>query len=401
MLGGTQLNATTDVSGTFEYIPGSGTSLSAGDGQALTTTFTPTDADSYAAASATIHINVRKATPAITWSRPAPIVYGTPLGLAQLNATANVPGTFVYTPAAGTILPVGAARPLTALFTPADSANYTIAAATVTVDVTSVGPPIQPPFQVLHAFTYVDGATPVSSLIQASDNLFYGTTSSGGPTGYGTVFSLSATAGSVTTLHAFTYSDGAGPLAALMQASDGSFYGTTSYGGPNGRALFTESLRRARWQILRAFGNSDGSYPDGSYPYAGVIQAIDGSLYGTTLYGGVNGLGTVYRVDAAGTMTTLHSFTYADGAYPYTGLIQARDGLITGTTSYSGPGGGGTIFRLDEAGTPTTLHAFTYADGSLPPRRSFRRATDYCTARQGPADQLELARSFGWIRQAP
>jgi uncharacterized repeat protein (TIGR03803 family)/probable HAF family extracellular repeat protein len=356
----TQLNATTDVPGTFEYVPAAGTILNAGGDQPLTATFSPTDADTYAPVSATVHINVRKATPTIAWSRPAPIVYGTPLGAAQLNAAANVPGTFVYTPGAGTILPVGAARPLTALFTPADSVNDTIAAATVTVDVTSVGPPVQPPFQVLHAFTYTDGAIPVSALIQASDNLFYGTTSSYGPSGYGTVFRMTA-AGSVTTLHAFTNADGASPSAGLIQASDGSFYGTTSYGGQNGYGTIYRIDLSGTLTTLHAF-----SYADGSYPLAGVIQAHDGFFYGTTPSGGVNGVGTVYRIDAAGTMTTLHSFTYSDGAYPYAGLVQARDGFIYGVTSFGGPSGAGTVFRLNEEGTPITLHAFAYGEGSSP-----------------------------------
>ena len=72
-----------------------------------------------------------KATPTITWATPADITYGTALGATQLNATASVPGTFVYTPAAGTVLNAGAAQTLSVTFTPTDAANYTTATATV------------------------------------------------------------------------------------------------------------------------------------------------------------------------------------------------------------------------------------------------------------------------------
>jgi len=76
-----------------------------------------------------------KATPVITWSNPADIVFGTALGATQLNATANVPGTFVYTPAAGTVLAVGNGQTLSATFTPTDAADYTTAPGSVPINV--------------------------------------------------------------------------------------------------------------------------------------------------------------------------------------------------------------------------------------------------------------------------
>ena len=99
--------------------------LAAGAGQTLSTTFTPTDAANYNTATANVTITVGKATPVITWAPPANITYGTALSATQLNATANVPGTFVYTPAAGAILSAGAAQALSVSFTPTDTANYT------------------------------------------------------------------------------------------------------------------------------------------------------------------------------------------------------------------------------------------------------------------------------------
>ena len=83
-----------------------------------------------------------KATPTITWATPADITYGTALGATQLNATASSPGTFVYTPAAGTVLNAGAGQTLSVTFTPTDAANYTTATETVTINVLKATPTI-------------------------------------------------------------------------------------------------------------------------------------------------------------------------------------------------------------------------------------------------------------------
>jgi Tol biopolymer transport system component len=123
-LGATQLNATASVPGTFAYTPPAGTVLNAGNGQQLQVAFTPTDTAHYNNANASVSINVVRATPTITWATPADIVYGTALSGTQLNATANTAGTFVYTPAAGVKLHAGNAQPLSASFTPTDTANY-------------------------------------------------------------------------------------------------------------------------------------------------------------------------------------------------------------------------------------------------------------------------------------
>src|SRR5678809_45000 len=100
----------------------------------LSVTFTPTDAANYTGATATTTITVLKATSTISWSTPADITYGTALSATQLNATANVPGSFVYSPVAGTVLDAGA-HTLSVTFTPTDAANYTGATATTTITV--------------------------------------------------------------------------------------------------------------------------------------------------------------------------------------------------------------------------------------------------------------------------
>jgi hypothetical protein len=139
-LSGTQLNATASVPGSFVYTPAAGTVLSVGT-QTLRADFTPTDGTNYSTAFATVTIVVNKAIPAITWATPAAIGYGTALSDMQLNATASVPGSFVYTPAAGTVLSVGT-KSLRADFTPTDATNYSTAFATVTITVSSGIPAI-------------------------------------------------------------------------------------------------------------------------------------------------------------------------------------------------------------------------------------------------------------------
>src|SRR5207253_1048783 len=109
-LSGTQIDATASVPGTFVYTPAAGAVLKAGTAQTLSVAFTPTDAANYTTATKTVSINVLKATPVLTWTTPADIIYGTALGATQLNASSNVAGTFVYTPAAGAVLSAGTAQ---------------------------------------------------------------------------------------------------------------------------------------------------------------------------------------------------------------------------------------------------------------------------------------------------
>lgn len=130
-LSATQLDATTGVAGTFAYSPASGTVLTAGQ-HTLSTTFTPSDSADYTAASDSVSLTVNKATPAITWANPAPIVYGTALSSTQLDATTSVAGTFSYSPLAGTVLYSGTYT-LTTSFSPNDPSDYNTATASVSL----------------------------------------------------------------------------------------------------------------------------------------------------------------------------------------------------------------------------------------------------------------------------
>jgi hypothetical protein len=139
-LGANQLNATSPVAGTFTYTPAAGTVLSAGS-HSISVTFTPTDLANYSVASSSVTLMVNKVTPTITWNTPAVITYGMLLSATQLNATASVPGTFVYSPAAGEMPPIGN-NTLSASFTPTDSNDYASAAASVILTVNSPLNPI-------------------------------------------------------------------------------------------------------------------------------------------------------------------------------------------------------------------------------------------------------------------
>jgi hypothetical protein len=139
-LTGVQLDATASVPGTFVYNPGAGTSLAAGQ-NTLKVTFTPTDTVDYTVATGSVTLLVGQGTPTITWPAPAAISYGIALSGAQLNATANVPGTFVYTPSAGTVLHAGQ-QTLGVVFTPNDTTTYSPATASVTLQVNQATPVI-------------------------------------------------------------------------------------------------------------------------------------------------------------------------------------------------------------------------------------------------------------------
>src|SRR5438034_6932428 len=153
------------------------------------------------------------------------------------------------------------------------------------------------------------------------------------------------------------------PQAGLIQARDGSFYGTTSGGGAHQNGTVFKLDAAGRLTTLHSFAGGS----EGQNPLAGLIQARDGSFYGTTSGGGIgncfSGCGTVFKMDAAGTLTTLHSFNDSDGRYPVAELMQASDGRIYGTTYQGGASENGTVFRIDAAGRLTTLHSFTSSNG--------------------------------------
>ena len=264
----------------------------------------------------------------------------------------------------------------------------------------------------IYEFSGPDGARPLAGLTQASDGSLYGTTAEGGSTfrdvsstGGGTVFRLD-TAGNLVTLYNFGTPDsgdpaspGSFPESKLLDARDGNLYGTTTGGfgcvfklSKAGVlevvARVADTFHRSNGDLIQAtdgsiFGTVAPRYPTYSawvyrvdpaglvtttyqwrYPMAsystGLIQAWNGSLYGMTV-------GTVFRLDPSGTLVTLHTFVDSEGTQPAANLLQASDGALYGTTAAGGTADYGTIFRIDTSGAFTTLHDFgTGQNGAFP-----------------------------------
>jgi uncharacterized repeat protein (TIGR03803 family) len=225
-------------------------------------------------------------------------------------------------------------------------------------------------------FDYSNGAHPVAGLVQGSDDYFYGTTEEDAELpftlDYGTVFKMTA-GGDLTTLVSFNRSNGRYPRAGLIQSTNGSFYGTTQQGGANDVGTVFRITTNGALTTLVTFSNSNGTYP-----WSELTQGSDGSFYGTCYQGGANGYGTVFRMTAAGTLTTLTSFANTNGAYPYAGLVQGSDGAFYGTTSSGGttPNVNGTVFRITTNGNLNTLVAFKFLETGSEPRGGLLRGSD-------------------------
>jgi uncharacterized repeat protein (TIGR03803 family) len=208
-----------------------------------------------------------------------------------------------------------------------------------------------------------DGEGPGAPLIQATDGSLYGVTTgsaSAQPNIAGTVFRVTLR-GELTTLYHFCSltgcADGELPYAPLVQATDGNFYGTTGYGGAHIWGTVFKITPSGKLTTLYSFC-SESHCTDGQLPFAGVVQGVDGNLYGTTNFGGSYGYGTVFRITTGGKLTTLHSFDNTDGAEPQAGLVQAPDGYFYGTSEAGGINGQGTVFRITANGTLTVLYSF-------------------------------------------
>jgi len=240
---------------------------------------------------------------------------------------------------------------------------------------TAIGAPAQT-LTTLASFNGTNGSEPISALVQGSDGNFYGTTIYGGVNNRGTIFKVTPS-GTLTNLYNFCpqlpCNDGWQPYTGLVQGSDGNFYGVASRGGPTDHGTIFRITPGGTLTTIYGFCAS-GSCTDGSYPHGTLVQSSDGKFYGTTLQGGANAAGTVFKVTSGGTLTTLYSFcsqaNCADGAYPYDGVIRATDGKFYGTVAVGGNAncnnGCGTVFKITSSGTYTLLHSFTYADGANP-----------------------------------
>ena len=226
-----------------------------------------------------------------------------------------------------------------------------------------------------------DGEFPYAGMVQGLNGKLYGVTSS-------TIYEITS-AGTLKTLRAFcsetNCTDGGAPpqAAPMMLGTDGNFYGTTTTGGANGSGTVYRMTPNGKYTVLYNFGAcSQSSCPDGGGS-SGLVQAANGNFYGVTVSGGANnsfycslgksgsfGCGTVYELTSAGQFRVIHNFcsvtNCTDGAYALAGLTSATDGNLYGTTALGGANlcgynpqlGCGSIFRLTLQGEFTTIYSF-------------------------------------------
>jgi uncharacterized repeat protein (TIGR03803 family) len=216
--------------------------------------------------------------------------------------------------------------------------------------------------------TLTDTINADQTLLLGSDRNFYGSSQGGGLYGGGTIFKMSPS-GVVTTIYNFCEkggcTDGSYPQCTLVEGTDGNFYGTTMNGGVDGYGTVFKLTPKGTLTTLHFF-----TYTDGAYPLAGLVQANNGNFYGTTS-AGYNMSGTIFEITSSGTLTTLQHFMGGiDDNYPRDALIQGTDGNLYGTTQNGGIYGAGNVFKITPEGTLTTLYSFcaesNCADGAYP-----------------------------------
>ena len=224
-------------------------------------------------------------------------------------------------------------------------------------------------YTVLHYFNNADGMAPQGPLIEGPDHMLYGATNKGGAYLFGVVYKMSLT-GKETILHNFQYWNGFDANGGLVQDAAGNLYGSTYQGGNNGYTGLIYKLNKSGNQetVLHQLGLGT----DGASPRSGLVADANGNLYGVTPNGGTLGGGTIFKVDSTGHETVLHNFTgMADGSIPNGRLVFGPDGNLYGTTECGDIAcytqGAGRVFKVDTAGNLTVLYSFSGgADGGTP-----------------------------------
>ena len=315
-----QLNASADTAGTFAYSPQAGTILPAGT-STLTAVFTPYDTSSYSKASANVKLNVKPksktpSAPVITWSTPAAITYGTALSSTQLDAAASVPGTFVYSPAAGTVPPVGTDS-LTVTFTP-NSPAYSTATASVQL--------------------VVDSATTTSS--PTTPTITWPTPAA---ITYGTALSSTQLDATASVPGTFVYSPAAGSVPAVGTDTLSVTFTPTD----------TTAYNTATASVQLVVNSSSGS-PTGTALTSCGDLTNSGTYY---LSQDVSSSGTCFFIDANNITLNLngHTITYGTG-----GGSQGTPGILLADTWYTAPG-----YTLAQTGSTDSHGGFVLYGGTI------------------------------------
>jgi uncharacterized repeat protein (TIGR03803 family) len=227
------------------------------------------------------------------------------------------------------------------------------------------------PVTVIYSFRGHDGAQPETGLALGIDGNFYGTTALGGANNLGTIYTVTPS-GALTTLHSFAPGEGSNVAANLVLGTNSDFYGTTFVGGANDLGTVFEISTSGVFSTLYEFSGPDGSHPGGA-----LFQGTDGNFYGTTVDGGLANSGTVFQITPAGTLTTLYNFdSSTNGGAPRAGLVQGSDGDFYGTTSNGGTNKYGTVFKITASGSLTTLFHFGRGNDGRRPAGDLVEATN-------------------------
>jgi len=220
-----------------------------------------------------------------------------------------------------------------------------------------------PSLSTLYSFT--NSVNPVgaavTAMVQGTNGNFYGTTLSGGTNGMGSIFMVTP-GGAFTTLVSFNGSNGSAPAAPLFLDADGNFYGTTSNGSAHNVGVIFKMTHSGVLTDLAAFAQSNGAAPVGP-----VVRGPGGYFFGTTSAGGSNGAGEIFSWAPHLAISNRYSFSTTDGASPEGGLVFGTNFNLYGTTFKGGANGYGTAFRFNPVSNSfTSLASFTLTNGAFP-----------------------------------
>ena len=243
------------------------------------------------------------------------------------------------------------------------------------------------------------GANPQGSLVQGTDGSFYGMTSYGGTNNSGTIFKIT-TEGVFTVLNHLQRSTiGAAPYGSLVQGTDGDFYGMTSLGGGADYGTIFKMTPTGTFTLLKLFNRSTR----GAYPYGSLVQGADGNFYGMTSWGGSYDHGSIFKMTPTGTWTILKDLNKtSDGARPLGNLVQGSDGSFYGMTSEGGSYNGGTIFKLANDNSFTVLrHLNKDTDGGQPKGSLIIQKADPVAQAQSVSTPAGTAKAITLTATAP
>jgi uncharacterized repeat protein (TIGR03803 family) len=221
-------------------------------------------------------------------------------------------------------------------------------------------------FTKLVDFGYYNGSSPRSNISVGADGLLYGMTFLGGSFGYGIIYSFNTETNNLVDNYNFTYGpNGGAPSSDLIQIGSGNFFGMINGGTTYSGVIFSYNSKNNTGTVLYDFNTVN---PNGIGPQATLFDASDKKLYGTTVFGGTNGFGTIFSFDpVTNSQKTVYNNTqlYEEGNCG--GFIEGDNHLLYAMVSSGGLYGHGLIFSFDPStNTRQNLYSFDGTSGSFP-----------------------------------